>query len=292
MNYLKNVNKIFKFWNIMKIAIIFALGIIVIDYLNIPSQFIERDLFLTIIIFLFLILLIIIDFIRLKSYKFTIAKSINLLDRNTFIFLITTLICGAYLIKNFKMYKFIILVLFFLISLCVLIWRMIYICKLLKKQNTTESNICDLKEFLERDIFQNNTNKLVLFSENELKINPNYLNKIINSNISLPKANSNIISEIAVRTIDKMYDYYNIQVDVDEKNRFVKMFSKLSLKFSDIRELKRFLNYISAYMQSQDMKEQVNIGDFIVMQLLKYLNVNLYNTIYNTPMFFVSEEMK
>lgn len=486
MNYLKNVNKIFKFWNIIKSAIIFALGIIVIDYLNIPSQFTERDLFLTIIIFLVLILLIIIDFIRLKSYKFTIAKSINLLDRNTFIFLITTLICGAYLIKDFKMYKFIILVLFFLISLCVLIWRMIYICKLLKKQNITESNICDLKEFLERDIFQNNTNKLVLFSENEvkydllnrgifvdyiaslinycnpeksfafalngtwgsgkstilnlvkntinsnemiiidnfdpwkyndnetlfrgfydsitknknftfdyslykklyniykvlilgndnifnkinfdahfmdnsysvdelkniisthlkinnkkvvfiidnidrlnkeqiliifktistlfdfnnfvyllsfdeeriskifeneLKIDPNYLNKIINSNISLPKANSSIISEIAVRTIDKMYDYYNIQVDVDEKNRFVKMFSKLSLKFSDIRELKRFLNYISAYMQSQDMKEQVNIGDFIVMQLLKYLNVNLYNTIYNTPMFFVSEEM-
>lgn len=44
-------------------------------------------------------------------------------------------------------------------------------------------------------------------------------------------------------------------------------------------------------MQSQDMQEQVNMGDFIVMQLLKYLNVNLYNTIYNTPMFFVSEEM-
>ena len=47
MNYIKYVNEIFKFWNIIKNAIILALGIIVIDYLNIPSQFIEKDLFLT-----------------------------------------------------------------------------------------------------------------------------------------------------------------------------------------------------------------------------------------------------
>lgn len=50
-----------------------------------------------------------------------------------------------------------------------------------------ESNICDLKEFLERDIFQNNSNKLVLFSENEVKydllnrgIFVNYIASLIN----------------------------------------------------------------------------------------------------------------
>ena len=89
MNYMKYVNEIFKFWNIIKNAIILALGIIVIDYLNIPSQFIEKDLFLTMAILIVLILLAIIEFIKLKSYKFIIAKTINVFDRNIFILLIT-----------------------------------------------------------------------------------------------------------------------------------------------------------------------------------------------------------
>ena len=54
------------------------------------------------------------------------------------------------------------------------------------------------------------------------------------------------------------------------------MFSYLSKKFADIRELKRFLNYISAYMQSNYLQEQVNIGDFVVIQLLKYMNISFY----------------
>ena len=35
------------------------------------------------------------------------------------------------------------------ILFCLLLWRIIYICKILKKQNIVESNICDLKEFLD-----------------------------------------------------------------------------------------------------------------------------------------------
>lgn len=485
MNYIKYVNEIFKFWNIIKNAIILALGIIVIDYLNIPSQFIEKDLFLTMAILIVLILLAIIEFIKLKSYKFITAKTINVFDRNIFILLITMLFYDIYVISGFKMYKVIILSIFGGILFCLLLWRIIYICKILKKQNIVESNICDLKEFLDSNNTPNSSNKLVLFSENdvkydlldreifvdyiaslinycnpeksfvfalngawgsgkstilnlvkntinpdemividdfdpwkynnnetlfrgfydsitknknfafdyslykklyniykvlilgndnilnkisfdthfmdnsysvdelkniisthlkinnkkvvfiidnidrlnkeqiliifktistlfdfnnfvyllsfdeeriskifenELKIDPNYLNKIINSNISLPKTNSSTISEIAVKVIEKMYDYYNIQVDVDERNRFITMFSQLSSKFSDIRELKRFFNYISAYIQSKDIQEQVNIGDFIIIQTIKYLNIDLYNTIYSTPIFFVSED--
>ncbi len=485
MNYIKYVNEIFKFWNIIKNAIILALGIIVIDYLNIPSQFIEKDLFLTMAILIVLVLLAIIEFIKLKSYKFITAKTINVFDRNIFILLITMLFYDIYVISDFKMYKVIILSIFGGILFCLLLWRIIYICKILKKQNIIESNIYDLKEFLDSNNTLNSSNKLVLFSENdvkydlldreifvdyiaslinycnpeksfvfalngawgsgkstilnlvknainsdemiiiddfdpwrynnnetlfrgfydsitknknfafdyslykklyniykvlilgndnilnkisfdthfmdnsysvdelkniisthlkinnkkvvfiidnidrlnkeqiliifktistlfdfnnfvyilsfdeeriakifenELKIDPNYLNKIINSNISLPKTNSITISEISVKVIEKMYDYYNIQADIDEKNRFITMFSQLSSKFSDIRELKRFFNYISAYIQSKDIQEQVNIGDFIIIQLIKYLNIDLYNTIYSTPIFFVSED--
>ena len=486
MKYFKEVNKIFKYSTIIKKSSIFAFLIIVIDYLNMPTQFIEKDMFLSLAIFSFLMMLIIFDFIIAKQYCLIKAKSINVFDKNILAFIFTILFYSIYLISDFKTYKFIILSVSFILLICFLIGRVIYISLLLKKQKQVTSNTYDLKEFLEKNISKDSSNKLILFNEvdvkydllnrnifvdyisslinycnpqksfvfalngawgsgkttilnlvkktvneqeiividdfepwryndnetlfrgfydsitknknftfdyslykklyniykvlilgndnifnkisfdvhfednsysldelkkiistylkinnkkvvfiidnidrlskeqimiifktistlfdfnnfvyilsfdeeriskifeNELKIDSNYLNKIINSNISLPKANSNIISELAVKTIEKMFNYYNIQIDIDEKNRFIKMFSKLSLKFRDIRELKRFLNYISAYIQSQDIQEQVNIGDFIIIQLLKYLNIDLYNTIYNVPMFFVSEEM-
>ena len=60
--YFKEVNKIFKYISNIKNSIIIAFLIIIIDYLNIPTQFIEKDMFLTIAVFCFLILLVVFDF--------------------------------------------------------------------------------------------------------------------------------------------------------------------------------------------------------------------------------------
>ena len=486
MEYLRKTNKIFKLWNILINAIVITLGIVVVDYLNIPSQIIKNDSILISSIFIALIMLSFIEILKSKKYKLFVAKSINILDKCVFMTLFIELIYSIYLINDFKTYKFTILLIFFGIILCIFIWRLLYINNLLKKQKSKKSNMFDLKEFIETDIKINTSKNLVLFSENdvkydllnrgmfvdyiaslikycnpeksfvfalngawesgkstilnlvkntinseemiiiddfdpwkyndsetlfrgfydsitknenfnfdytlykkiynvykvlilgndnilnkikfdlhfkdnnysvnelkniistylkinnkkvvfiidnidrlnkeqilvifktvsnlfdfdnfvyilsfdekrvekifenELKIDSNYLNKIINSNVYLPKVNNNIISEIAIRTIKKMYLYYNIKIDNDEEIRFINMFSQLSSKFQDIRELKRFLNYISAFMQSSDIQELINMSDFIMIQLIKYLNINLYNTIYNTPMFFISEDI-
>ena len=61
--YFKEVNKIFKYISNIKNSIIIAFLIIIIDYLNIPTQFIEKDMFLTIVVFCFLILLVVFDFL-------------------------------------------------------------------------------------------------------------------------------------------------------------------------------------------------------------------------------------
>ena len=483
--YFKEVNKIFKYISNIKNSIIIAFLIIIIDYLNIPTQFIEKDMFLTIAVFCFLILLVVFDFLVSKKYSLITAKSINIMDKNIFIYIVSILIYSVYLIIDFKIYKIVILSVLLAISIGLIIWRIKYIKSLLVKQHKDNSNTYDLKEFLEADISKLDNNKLILFNEKdvkydllsrnmfisyisslinycnpqesfvfalngawgsgkttilnlaknamnsdeiiiidnfdpwkyndnetlfrgfydsitknknfdfdyslykkfyniykvlilgtdnilnkvnfdmhftdnnysvdelkniissylkinnkkvvyiidnidrlnkeqiltifktistlfdfnnfiyllsfdekrvnnifekELKIDPNYLNKIINSNINLPKTNPDIISKIAVDTIIKLIDYYKINLDSSEKIRFLKMFSYLSKKFADIRELKRFLNYISAYMQSNYLQEQVNIGDFVVIQLLKYMNINLYDTIYKNPIFFVSED--
>ena len=443
--YFKEVNKIFKYISNIKNSIIIAFLIIIIDYLNIPTQFIEKDMFLTIAVFCFLILLVVFDFLVSKKYSLITAKSINIMDKNIFIYIVSILIYSVYLIIDFKIYKIVILSVLLAIFIGLIIWRIKYIKSLLVKQHKDNSNTYDLKEFLEADISKLDNNKLILFNEKdvkydllsrnmfisyisslinycnsqesfvfalngawgsgkttilnlaknamnsdeiiiidnfdpwkyndnetlfrgfydsitknknfdfdyslykkfyniykvlilgtdnilnkvnfdmhftdnnysvdelkniissylkinnkkvvyiidnidrlnkeqiltifktistlfdfnnfiyllsfdekrvnnifekELKIDPNYLNKIINSNINLPKTNPDIISKIAVDTIIKLIDYYKINLDSSEKIRFLKMFSYLSKKFADIRELKRFLNYISAYMQS------------------------------------------
>lgn len=84
MKYFKEVNKIFKYSTIIKNSSIFAFLIIVIDYLNIPTQFIEKDMFLSHAVFSFLMLLIIFDFIIAKQYCLVKAKSINVFDKNIF----------------------------------------------------------------------------------------------------------------------------------------------------------------------------------------------------------------
>ena len=485
--YFKEVNKIFKYTDNIKNSIMLTLLIVVIDYLNIPSQFIKRDLFLSNLIFAVVIFLIVFEFFVSKKYSLIIAKGINIIDKKLFIGMFSILIYSIYLIFDFKIYKLVILAILLVIFIGLTIYRFKHIRKLLLNQNKNNINTYDLKEFLELDISKLTDKKLVLFNEKdvkydlldkgifvdyisslitycnpqksfvfalngawgsgkttilnliknninsdeiiiidnfdpwkyddnetlfrafydsitrnknfdfnyslykkfytiykvlilgndnilnkinldihftdnkfsmdelkniissylkannkkvvyiidnidrlnkeqilgifktistlfdfdnfiyllsfdekrvnnifetELKIDSNYLNKIINTNINLPKTNLNTISQIALNIINKLFDYYNINLRQTEKMRFIKMFSDLSKKITDIRELKRFFNYISAYMQSEDVKEQINIGDFIIIQLLKYLNIDLYDTIYRNSIFFVSEDIQ
>jgi len=484
MYYLKEINKIFKYYNIIKNSLILAVLIIVVDYLNIPTQFIQKDMFLSAIILLLFIILALLDIIFNKRYLLVVAKSINIIDKLLLTNIFSMIFYSIYLIIDFKLYKMIILVILIVAEFILIVCRLIYIRKLLKKQNVKKINTYDLKEFHEQDFSKSDANDLILFNENdvkydllnrsifvnyisdvinqcnpqksfvfalngawgsgkttilnlvkdtlksekiiiidnfnpwkynsnetlfrgfydsitknenfdfdyslykkiynvykvlilgndsifnkinfdihfgnnnysvnelksiiatylklnnkkvvyiidnidrldkeqiliifktistlfdfdnfvyllsfdevrvkkifenELKIDANYLNKIINSSINLPNTNVDTIAEIAIKTIMKLFDYYD--VENLEKTRFLEMFSKLSKKFKDIREMKRFLNYISAYIKSNDIQEQVNIGDFVIVQLLKYLNIDLYNTIYTNPTFFVSEDM-
>ena len=145
--YFKEVNKIFKYISNIKNSIIIAFLIIIIDYLNIPTQFIEKDMFLTIAVFCFLILLVVFDFLVSKKYSLITAKSINIMDKNIFIYIVSILIYSVYLIIDFKIYKIVILSVLLAISIGLIIWRIKYIKSLLVKQHKDNSNTYDLKEF-------------------------------------------------------------------------------------------------------------------------------------------------
>ena len=163
--YFKEVNKIFKYTDNIKSSIMLTLLISVIDYLNIPSQFIKKDLFLSILVFSVVFFLILFDFLASKKYSLIVAKGINIIDKKVFMGIFSILIYSIYLFFDFKIYKIVMLSIFLLIFIVLLIYRLKYIKKLLLKQSKNNVNTYDLKEFLELDINNLPDKKLILFNE-------------------------------------------------------------------------------------------------------------------------------
>ena len=113
--YFKEENKIFKYTEKIKNSIMLTLLIIVMDYLNIPSQFIKGDLFLSILAFSVVIFLIVFEFFVSQKYSLIIAKGINIIDKKLFIGMFSILIYSVYLIFDFKIYKLVILLILLVI---------------------------------------------------------------------------------------------------------------------------------------------------------------------------------
>ena len=167
--YFKEVNKIFKYTDNIKSSTMLTLLIVVVDYLNIPSQFIKKDLFLSILVFAVVNFLIVFDFFVSKKYSFIMAKGINIIDKKLFIGMFSILIYSVYLIFDFKIYKLVILAILLVIFIILTIYRFKYIRKLLLNHDKNNINTYDLKEFLELDISKLTDKKLVLFNEKDVK---------------------------------------------------------------------------------------------------------------------------
>lgn len=488
MIYFKEINNIFKFTNIIKNSIIYAFFILVIDYLNIPSIFLSKDYFLSFAVLCFLLIMITLELCINKKFSLIISKNINILDKNLFITLFSLLFYSIYLVSDVKIYKLYILISLSLISFCLLLWRYFYIKTQYNKRREFETNTYDLKQFLEKDFFEEDNDNLILLKESdvnydllhrdifvdyitslicscspdgnfvfslngawgngkstilnlfeakinsdnslsdeiivindfdpwkyndnltlfrgfydsitknknfnidyslykkfyniykvlilgndnifnnldidlhftnntytideikksissyikltnkkvvfiidnidrlnkdqilmifktistlfdfdnfiyllsfdeerikkvfkeELNIDPNYLNKIINTSINLPYINSSLLIEIAHNILIKLFEAYDIDYKINTS--YEDIFKKLAICFKDIREIKRFSNYISTFMNSKEFINQINIYDLVIIKLIQFLNPYLYDKIHSNPYFFISED--
>lgn len=123
--------------------------------------------------------------------------------------------------------------------------------------------------------------------EKELRIDPDYLNKIVQNKITMPIIENSKISEIGIKCIINLLEIYNIK-------KYNKAMLNTNLKlifkdFNDLREVIRFINTISISIKYCD-KLQLDICDYIALEYIKFKDIKLYNDIYNHSKMFVSED--
>lgn len=123
--------------------------------------------------------------------------------------------------------------------------------------------------------------------ERELKIDGNYINKIIQNKINMPIIENKKIKEISIASIENLLNHYKI-TDYD-KDRFNKVMPLIFADFKDIREVIRFINTISISLKSFNIL-QLDIIDYITLEYIKFSDTKLYNSIYTNYNYYISED--
>lgn len=114
-----------------------------------------------------------------------------------------------------------------------------------------------------------------------------YLKKIINLNIPLLQANRESIMKLFIKGIEQSLTDKGI--DEEKASRTIQSIEKSSTAkrirkvFSEYREVKRFLSslHLSLYAYpTREFKENINIFDFIWLEILKFEDPSLYKQLY------------
>ena len=123
--------------------------------------------------------------------------------------------------------------------------------------------------------------------ENELKVDSNYLNKIVQDKVYIPIKEKKKMIEIGATCLNNLSCINKIQIK-DEKRHFDVIDCVFS-QFEDLREIIRFLNSISISMNFLKTMN-LDFADFIVLEYIKFKDITLYNSIYNNAKFFLSQD--
>ncbi len=121
--------------------------------------------------------------------------------------------------------------------------------------------------------------------ETELKIDSDYLNKIIQDKIVMPKIENNRLNEIGTKCIINLLNIYDI--NNYDNARLEKILNIIFENFNDLREIIRYINTISISIKSCN-KIQLDICDYLALEYIKFQDMPLYNIIYNNSKMFVS----
>ena len=121
----------------------------------------------------------------------------------------------------------------------------------------------------------------------------NHIDKFIQMEINIPKAPFYWISQLLLDSIYSFIDYSNIKypkanysINEKEKKELVDFLKskKCKSKFYTIRAVKRFSNIIRIdlnILQKYHDSDEVYIYDFVLITLIKYMDEEFYNWIYN-----------
>lgn len=123
-----------------------------------------------------------------------------------------------------------------------------------------------------------------IFDE-ELKIDSNYLDKIVQDKIVMPIIENGTICKIGSQCILNLLNIYEIE-NYDRK-RLENILNLIFKDFKNVREIIRFINTISISIKSCS-KLGLDICDYLALEYVKFKDLKLYTTIYNNAKMFVS----
>jgi predicted KAP-like P-loop ATPase len=103
----------------------------------------------------------------------------------------------------------------------------------------------------------------------KLGIDPSYLSKIIQTDITLPAVDQTTIDEFADKSIDDIAAEAGIAFESDISERFGEIYRKAisASLISDLRTAKRYLNGFAFSMPL--VKDKVNFADFLTLEALR-----------------------
>jgi hypothetical protein len=126
-----------------------------------------------------------------------------------------------------------------------------------------------------------------------INIQPNFIHKIIQLEIELPKIEQIRLDQIFKGTLVSLFDAMNILQTDNESEIFLRTFrleyrNQIRKLMVSVREIKRFFNTLKLKLPL--VKDEVNYSDFIILEIVRIYFPGVYEDIYkNREYYYFSE---
>lgn len=123
--------------------------------------------------------------------------------------------------------------------------------------------------------------------DDELNIDPSYIDKIIQHKIALPKKDDELIKNIGINCFNNMLNKY--EINVKQKDRLEENLEIIFSSFDDLRQVIRFLSNISLSLQCLKVID-FDVSDFTTLEYIKHTDSTFYYELANNAEYLVSED--
>jgi len=124
--------------------------------------------------------------------------------------------------------------------------------------------------------------------KDNLKIDPEFLEKIVQKPIPLPAIDQQNIDQFIDVYMEKLFD--ELAISKEKRERCEKSFSliyrtQVRKLFKTFRRAKRYLNCL--YLTLPPIKNEINLHDFLIIEIISVFYPKIYKDIWNNPWFYV-----
>ena len=117
-----------------------------------------------------------------------------------------------------------------------------------------------------------------------LKINPKYVEKIVQQEIEVPEIQPEMLLKIYAACMENVLKSYGVKTD--EIKEYQTLFNLITKKVKNLRTFKRMIN--SAFSMSFTAESILSRKELLAIEVIRFLAPALYGEIYNNRKYFIS----